>query len=87
MLPQKSFKIRMLRMAEIEFHTTKFPDFSPCIKIPWHFQVFQVAGHPALLSLTKIIDSFTLFLRFSFHWEMDKAVVALVVICWQSYLN
>ena len=28
MLPQKIFKIRMLRLAENEFHTTKFPDFS-----------------------------------------------------------
>ena len=38
MLPQKSFKIRMLRLAENEFYTTKFPDFSltssPCIEIP-----------------------------------------------------
>ena len=28
MLPQKIFKIRMPRLAENEFHTTKFPDFS-----------------------------------------------------------
>ena len=27
MLPWKTFKIRMLRLAENEFHTTKFPDF------------------------------------------------------------
>ena len=57
MLPQKIFKIKMLRLAENEFHTTKFPDlsflflknsltFSPCIEILRHFQVFQVAGHP-----------------------------------------
>ena len=34
MLPQKIFKIRMLKLAENEFHTTKFPDFSLCIEIP-----------------------------------------------------
>ena len=28
MLPQKSFKIRMLKLVENEFLTTKFPDFS-----------------------------------------------------------
>ena len=27
MLPQKIFEIRTLRLAENEFHTTKFPDF------------------------------------------------------------
>ena len=50
MLPQQIFEIKMLRLAENEFLTTKFPDFSltfsPYIEIPWHFQVFQVAGHP-----------------------------------------
>ena len=51
MLPQKIFKIRMLRLAENEFHTTKFPDLSltisPCIEVPdISRQVFQVAGHP-----------------------------------------
>ena len=35
----------MLRLDKNELHTTKFPDFSPRIEIPWHFQVFQVAGH------------------------------------------
>ena len=28
MLPQKIFKIRIFNLAEIEFQTTKFPDFS-----------------------------------------------------------
>ena len=31
----------------------KFPDFSltfsPCIEVPCHFQVFQVAGHPVII--------------------------------------
>ena len=39
-----------------EFHTTKFPDFSltfsPCIEIPWHFQVFQVSEHLAKVCMT-----------------------------------
>ena len=34
MLPWKIFKIRMLILAENEFHTTKFPDFSCFLKIP-----------------------------------------------------
>ena len=48
MLPQQILKIRMLRLAENEIHTRKFHDFSlnfsPCIEIPWHIQVFQIAG-------------------------------------------
>ena len=34
MLSQKIFKIRMLRLAENQFHITKFPDFSCFSKIP-----------------------------------------------------
>ena len=34
MLPQKIFKIRMLRLAENEFHTTKFPDFPLVSEFP-----------------------------------------------------
>ena len=38
MLPQIIFKIKMLRLAKNQFHTTKFSDFSLtfslCIKIP-----------------------------------------------------
>ena len=43
MLPKKIFEMKKVRLAENEFHTTKFPDFScflkilnfsPCIEIP-----------------------------------------------------
>ena len=48
MLPLQICEIRMLRLAENEFLTTNSLTFSPCIKIPLHFQIFQVAGHPVL---------------------------------------
>ena len=34
MFPLEVFKIRILRLAENEFHITKFPDFSCFLKIP-----------------------------------------------------
>ena len=40
MLPQKSFKIRTFNLAENEFQTTKFPDFSWLFwQIPWLSEV------------------------------------------------
>ena len=59
MLPQKIFKIRIFILAENEFQTTKFPDFSLTFgilsqilwlfkQIPWLLQVFQVSGNPVL---------------------------------------
>ena len=44
MLPLKIFKIRMLRLAENEFHTTKFPDFSSL-----HRNSLTIPGFPAFL--------------------------------------
>ena len=44
MLPQKVFKIRIFNLAENEFQTTKFPDFSLIFgilfQIPWLSEVF-----------------------------------------------
>ena len=41
MLPQKIFKIRMLRLAESEFHTTKFTDFSCFFRFPDFFSFYS----------------------------------------------
>ena len=58
MLPHKNFKIRIFRLAENEFHTSRFPEilltFSlhrNSMTIPG-FPVFQVAGHPVTLKRT-----------------------------------
>ena len=62
MLSQKIFKIRMLKLGENEFHTTKFPDFSSFVfffeksltflfasKLP---DISRFSGHPANVDKT-----------------------------------
>ena len=35
MLPQNIFKIKILKLARNEFHTTKFPDYGNFVVFPW----------------------------------------------------
>ena len=40
MLPQKIFEMKKVRLAENEFHTTKFPDFSCFLKNSEFFALY-----------------------------------------------
>ena len=65
-VPQKLFKIRVLRLAKNEFHATKFPGFSPdvgnfvenSLTFP---QVFRVSRHHVLNIVLLLLPPTQLF--------------------------